>query len=427
MIRIAFIVHGMQAGGIERSVTRIINGLDRSRFDPMVVCLDKSGPAAGWLPDDISVIEIKKRSGNDLASIRRLASVLREHKIDLVQSHNWGTLIETVAARKLARVPAHIHAERGTVMGQVTGGDWKYRLRAIAMRTALTTVNRVMSNAHAVAARVEAGCGYPAAKIAIIPNGVPGFSRTGRTGARRKIRQILGLPANATLIGSVGRLHEVKGFDVLIKAMVDVRDSVHLVIVGEGDQRELLKSISEHEKVCDRVHLVGHHDDVASWLLAMDGYVNSSRSEGMSQSIVEAMSIGLPIIATDVGDAKRMLRCKGLVCGEICSPEDPMALTNAISEVINNKDLCFHYSAASVECHRQFYSESMFIESFQSLYADTLGLSSASTDLKLSVTGDTVADTQSSFSICSSRQGSAQSERSHKMTSNHDDAGLSKI
>ena len=411
MIRIAFIVHGMQQGGIERSVTRIINGLDRSRFDPIVVCLDHSGPSSGWLPEDVSVIEVKKRSGNDLASIGRLASVLREHEIDLVQSHNWGTLIETVLARKLARIPAHIHAERGTVLGQGANGVWKYRFRAIAMRFALMTVNRVMSNAHAVAERVESGCGYPSSKIAIIPNGVPGGSRVGRNKSRRKVRQMLGIPDNAMLIGSVGRLHKVKGFDILIKAMVNVPDSVNLMIVGEGDQRTLLKDIAEQANVCNRVHFVGHQDEVAPWLLAMDGYVNSSRSEGMSQSIVEAMSIGLPIVATDVGDARRMLRRGELVCGEICPPEDAIALANAISEVFSDNDLCVRYGTNAVEFHRQFYSESMFVDSFQSLYVDTLGLSSGSTELQLPAAAGMVADIQSSFSICSSRQGPAQSER----------------
>ena len=139
MIRIAFVVHGMQVGGIERSVTRIVAGLDRGRFEPVVICLDRTGPAATWLPKDVSLVEIKKRSGNDLASIRRLASVFRNCKIDIVQSHNWGTLIETVIARKIAGVSRHIHAERGTVLGQVIASGWKHRVRSAAMKVALKT------------------------------------------------------------------------------------------------------------------------------------------------------------------------------------------------------------------------------------------------------------------------------------------------
>ena len=139
MVRIAFIVHGMQTGGIERSVTRVIRGLNQEYFEAIVVCLDRTGPAADWLDDDVPVFEIKKRHGNDLLAIKRLANLLRQEEIDIVQSHNWGTLIETVIARKIAGVSHHIHAERGTVLGQVVAKGWKHLVRSTAMKTALKT------------------------------------------------------------------------------------------------------------------------------------------------------------------------------------------------------------------------------------------------------------------------------------------------
>ena len=87
MVRIAFVVHGMQTGGIERSVTRVIKGLNRESFEPIVVCLGRSGPAANWLADDVPLFEIKKRSGNDLLAIKRLANLLRHQEIDLSLIH----------------------------------------------------------------------------------------------------------------------------------------------------------------------------------------------------------------------------------------------------------------------------------------------------------------------------------------------------
>jgi len=375
VIRIAFIVHGMQPGGIERSVTRIINGLDRNYFEPIVVCLDRSGPAAHWLEDDIPVIEIGKRPGNDLMSIGRLAAALRRYKVDLVQSHNWGTLIETVAARKLARVPAHIHAERGTVLGAVESGGFRDQLRSIAMKLALSTVDRMMSNSHAVAACVQKRCGYSAERITVIPNGIDGPTTDNRQQVRQQIRKRLRIEDDAVLLGSVGRLHEVKGFDVLVKAMSIVqshRGPVHLVLVGDGDQREYLEELAEQEKVADRIHLVGYHDDVAPWLSAMDGYVNSSRSEGMSQSMLEAMSTGLPIVATNVGDACRMIRRENFVCGEICPADDVAALAESIDALLGDESTFRQYGIAAMNCHRQFYSALSINDSMQTLYLQTL-------------------------------------------------------
>ena len=377
MIRIAFVVHGMQPGGIERSVTRIIAGLDRSRFSPVVICLNSSGPAAAWLPSDVPVVEIKKRSGNDLHLIMRLTSVLREYEIELVQSHNWGTLVETTVARKLAKVRAHLHAERGTVLGSVDDKGWKNRCRALAMRTALGTVNQVMSNAHSVAQRVQSRCGYPAKRIAIVPNGVRGYSIEGQDQTRQQIRKQLGIPVETLLVGSVGRLHKVKGFDVLIEAMALLRSSagpIHLVLVGEGDQRGLLENLIKQKQVEGFIHLVGHQDEVAPWILALDVYVNSSRSEGMSQSIVEAMSVGLPIVATDVGDAKRMLEFETASCGLVCSPEKPQPLADAIAKVIDDDDLREQYGKTASQFHRMRYDEVSFSRSIRNLYFKTLGV-----------------------------------------------------
>lgn len=388
MIRIAFVVHGMQAGGIERSVTRIIGGLDRKQFLPFVICLDRSGPAVAWLAEDVPVIEIKKQSGNDISAIIRLRSVLREYQIDIVQSHNWGTLIETMIARKMAGVQAHVHAERGTVLGSVSSNGWRHRLRAIAMKVALTTVDRVMSNAHAVAKRVEERSGYSANQIAIVPNGVRGYSTTKKNHWRKGICKSLGIGESSLVLGSVGRLDDVKGFDVLIDAMPLIlqaaKQQIHLILVGGGKQRQTLEKISREKQIGRYVHFVGHQEDVEPWLLAFDIYVNSSRSEGMSQSIVEAMSVGLPIVATDVGDAKQMLSSDNLICGIVCEPEQPHALAHAIVKFSNNHLLRDECGNAAMISHRKRYDEVVFSNSMRDLYIETLNLELPTREMQVS-------------------------------------------
>ena len=377
MVRIAFVVHGMQTGGIERSVTRVIKGLNRESFEPIVVCLGRSGPAANWLADDVPLFEIKKRSGNDLLAIKRLANLLRHQEIDIVQSHNWGTLIETAVARKIAGVDHHVHAERGTVLGQVVAHGWKHRIRSAAMKAVLKTVDRVMSNSYEVAQRVESRCGYAAERITVIPNGVEGFPDCDQQLAKSEIRNQLRIKADAVMVGSVGRLEHVKGYDILIDAFGQIPDeNVHLILIGDGSEKESLKNLVKHRSIENRVHFVGHQNDVSNWLAALDIYVNSSRSEGMSQSIVEAMSVGLPIVATDVGDARRMIKRENFVCGEVCHPGDKASLASAITKLISDKGLCCRYGDRATQCHRQLYSESKFANSFESLYVEALGLSS---------------------------------------------------
>lgn len=376
MIRVGLVVHRMEPGGIERSVARIASGLDRDQFEPVVICLDRSGAAARWLPEDVPVIEVRKRSGNDWRAVKRLAMHLREQEIDIVQSHNWGTLVETAVARKLSRVAKHIHAERGTVLGKVSGGGWKHRIRAMVMRTTLRSVDAVMSNAHSVAKRVEDRSGFPARSVIVIPNGVPVPTSQANEGSGSEVGTIrgkLGVSEKAMLIGSVGRLHPVKGFDVLIEALAGLTaENLHLVILGDGEQAPSLAGLSKKLGVASRVHFAGHQDELAPWYSSMDIYVNSSHSEGMSQSIVEAMSLGLPIVATDVGDARQMINKPGEHCGVICPPNDPKSLGDAIAKLAHNGPMRKQFSCVAREHHKRYYSAEGFIGSMESLYRGIL-------------------------------------------------------
>src|SRR5579872_1878986 len=172
-LRVAFVVHTFEVGGIERSVARLASRIDRRRFEPQIVCLDRNGQAAQWLEtDDVPIFELKKRAGNDLGLVFRLARLLRHERIDIVHSHNWGTLVETSLARRRARVPVHGHAERGTVLGSVEIRGLRGFLRAAAMRWAVNRTSAVVSNAVAVARRAAGISGLPLETIQIIPNGL---------------------------------------------------------------------------------------------------------------------------------------------------------------------------------------------------------------------------------------------------------------
>ncbi|MCA9140725.1 MAG: glycosyltransferase [Planctomycetales bacterium] len=376
MISIGYVVHGMQPGGIERSITRIINGLDKSHFRPVIICIDRSGPAVDWLHEKHPVIEVKKRSGNDLASVFRLARYLRQYRIDVLQSHNWGTLVEATLARRLSRTAFHVHAERGTVMGMVDKGGFRYRLRSMAMSASLRSVDQLISNAHAVAQRVHDRCGYPLNEIQIIPNGVPEPESFDHVAIRGKMISKLGIPNESILVGSVGRLVSVKGFDLAIEAMEKLLHAMphaHLVLIGDGPEKDRLSSMAHKCGIEDHVHLVGASSNVNEWLGALDIYLNSSRSEGMSQSLIEAMAFGLPVVATNVGDNSRLIRRPGMECGLLCEPESADSIVEQLTLLASQQSVQSKFAAAAVDCHSQFYSERTLIETMETLYGRLVG------------------------------------------------------
>lgn len=381
MITVAYLVHSLRAGGIERSVTRLVNGLDPNEYRSIIICLDRSGPAADWLEVDVEIVELKKRSGNDLRAIRRLSKTLTEHNVDIVQSHNWGTLVESVFARKLSRTSVHIHCERGTVMGAIHPSGLKHRLRAKAMAGALRQVNLVLSNSATVARRVEERCGYSAERIAIVPNGVPAQQPDALQSSRASIREKLGISDQSIIIGTIARLAEVKGLDLLIDAFSMLRPNGELpilLLVGDGPEKERLARQASSLKIEDRIHFAGQQPRPIEWLAGMDVFVNSSHSEGMSQSIIEALSCGVPVVATDVGDSQIVLGLGDEAAGTCVPPGDPTLLTNALQELAADPDKRTRIASAAFARHRKCFSESRLLHNIQKIYRGTLSGDSSS-------------------------------------------------
>ena len=371
-VSVAYVVHAFEMGGYERCVAHLANHLDRRRVTPAIICLENSGAAERWVKaDDVEIVELHKRQGNDWRVIRGLANVLRQRRIDVVHSHNWGTLLETALARKLAGVPRHVHAERGTVLGGSTSKGLRALIRGRAMRWALWRADSVVSNAAAVAARVQEKSGFPSDRIRLIANGIERPHVESAERARREIRAALGLSDGAFVVGSVGRLHPVKGFGLAVRAvaaLVERGVDVHLVVVGNGTEREPLLNLSAKLAVAERVHLVGRHTEVGSWLTAMDVYINTSYSEGMSQSLVEAMSLGLPLVVTDVGDNAK-LAGRGEPCGIVVPPDDVHALAAAVDELHHDGRLRATFGRIAHQRYAASFDIRDMTTRYESLYA----------------------------------------------------------
>lgn len=369
-VRIGLIVHTFETGGIERHVAKLASRLDRRRFQPVIICLERSGAAAQWIEtDDVPIIELNKKPRNDLGLVFRLARTLRTERLDVVHSHNWGTLLETALARRWAGTPVHVHAERGTVLGQVEPRGPRMRLRKLAMAWAVKRATAVVSNAEAVARRAALAAGIALERVQVIPNGLD----PPRMPAEQDIKDWRGrfsIPDDALLVGSVGRLAAVKNFGDAVKAVARLRGTgpqVHLLLVGDGPERAALERLARELDIWQRVHFAGWRQDVAAALAAMDVYVNCSVSEGMSQSVVEAMAMGLPLVVTDVGDSA-LLVGGDCACGLIVAPGDPVSLAGAIEKLVDVPALrqVFRESARARFAER--YSFDRMLSSYESLY-----------------------------------------------------------
>lgn len=391
-IRVAYVVHTFEVGGIERCVARLASHLDRKLFRPTVICLNRSGAAARWIErDDVEVIELHKRAGNDLGVVRRLAKVLRELQIDVVHSHNWGTLVETSVARRRAGTPVHVHTEHGQGLHAGLRG-LKQWMRARVRRWAFGGVDQLLSCADAVRPLISSQCGIPAEQIEFMPNGVELREERESSSGVAELRRSLGVGDKAMIAGSVGRLVEVKDFGVGIQAVAMLAgrgQDVHLVLVGDGPEEGSLRQLAAQLGAGSRVHLVGRHEDVSNWLRLFDVYINCSRSEAMSLGVLEAMAAGCPIVVTDVGDNRLLVEGKD-ACGMVVPARSPDQLADALEALLGDHHLRAEFSRNAELRYASRYSTQRMIENHAQLYRRLIGRRPAA-DRVLAFTATTAA------------------------------------
>jgi glycosyltransferase involved in cell wall biosynthesis len=369
---IAYIVHTFHVGGIERCVATLASRLDRGYCHPLIICLNRSGAGERWLEcDDVPIVELHKKATNDPGVVRRLAHVLREREVDLVHSHNWGTLVETSLARRWAKVPGHVHTEHGQGL-HVGLGMTKQVLHRWGTRWAFERADTVVICAESVRTQIQKRSGFQEDRLTFIPNGVE--RPQAKWGVRSALREQLGLPTDAFILGSVGRLVPVKGFATAIDVTAELlrqNRNVQLLLVGDGPERERLESHIDAVGIADHVQLVGRQSNVSDWLQAMDVYLNTSHSEAMSMGILEAMASGVPIVATDVGDNELLVAGQS-PCGMIAPPGDVAAMADHVSTLLCNEQLCGALSANAVARHMAHYSTDRMVKSHASLYVRIL-------------------------------------------------------
>lgn len=205
----------------------------------------------------------------------------------------------------------------------------------------------------------------------VIPNGVKLTDYSFSEKSRDCLRNSLNVSQKMLLLGAVGRLEFEKGHDVLIKAFNRIPDykNFKLVIVGEGSMFDELSRLILSLELSDRILLIGNKENIPDWLSAFDIFVQPSRGEGFGLSILEAMSVGLPIIASDVGGIPALL--DNGKAGLLVPPESIAELADAIYTLSLDKDLRQKYSSEALK-RAQNFSTSKMINAYKQIYQHLL-------------------------------------------------------
>jgi len=356
-------------GGMENGVINLCNRLPQDEFNPFICTFGSGGCMESRLDHEhIELIHVRKRFGNDPTLPFRLARQLRRRRIDILHTHNWGTLIEGLVAAKLAGVPVVIHGEHGKVRSR--------RRQIFAQRWAWRRVNQTLAVSSALADRVTRIVGFPREQIHVIPNGVDSERFQPSNAPKSEVRQKLDLPRDVFLIGMVARFVPFKNHAGVFHAIAQLRQEnidVHLALGGDGPLKQELVTLANELQIADRVHFLGVLDLVETMLHGLDVLVsNSSHNEGMSNAILEAMACGVPVVATRVAASPELLD-EGNT-GLLIIPQDTNALVAALRRLIDRPELRVSYSLLGRQRVEEHYSLASMVESYRRLYLRLAGV-----------------------------------------------------
>lgn len=329
---IMHVIHRLAVGGLENGLVNLLNHLPPERFRHAIVCLtDATDFAARIQRQDVPVIELHKGPGNSLAIHRQFHRLFRTWTPAIVHSRNLGAL-ECQVGAWTARVPIRIHGEHGWDTSDLGGTSRRF---AAIRRLYAPFVHRYVALSGQIERYLHERVGIASSRIERICNGVDCRRFQPSEHARATFPCPPLRQPGLLLVGTVGRLEPVKDQLALARAFVEAlsrdpraRSFLRLVIVGTGALKPAIEAVLASAGASELAWLPGERADVAALLPALDVFVLPSRAEGISNTLLEAMACGLPVIATDVGGNPELVE-RG-VTGELVPAGDVSAMADAI-------------------------------------------------------------------------------------------------
>jgi len=337
-LRVLHVIDRLGVGGTEHGIVKVIQGLSGDGFEHHICTVrgfDENFARTHGLENQTFVAG-RPNSGFQFL-LGGLARIMRAFQPYIVHSRNWGA-IEAVPAARLAGVPVAIHSEHGYEVDMLAGLPRRRRIIRRAVYAAadfVFTVTEELRTYHARQAWLSPE------RIGVLRNGVDTSRFAPRPGERQENRRRLGLAGNEIVVGTVARMVSIKDHATLLQAAEILAGRgvpVHLLLVGSGPELSRHQEfVAASPRLSGRVTFVGSATDVPALLNAMDVFVLPSLSEGMSNTLLEAMASGLPVVATRVGGNPELIEDER--SGWLFKPGDVADLAARLERLAMDSDL----------------------------------------------------------------------------------------
>jgi glycosyltransferase involved in cell wall biosynthesis len=295
-VTVVHLVSTLGVGGQEMVILSLVEHMDRQRFNPVVLTLHEGGPLADRIRAFGVPVETVGEPGlTGLPLVRRLAARLKAHGTDVLHTHNPAPHQHGAAARLLAGVPVLIHTKHGRNHFPTRARRWAEQIAGKFS----DLVVAVSIDSSEVARTIDR---VPASKLRVIHNGIALDTMP---------RATVGREGRGPRAVHVARLNRIKDQPTLLRAARILANQVPgftLDIVGDGPMGAVVRPLATELGLDEVVTFHGMQGDVRPWLADADLFVLPSLSEGISITLLEAMAAGLPVVATDVGGNREVVR-----------------------------------------------------------------------------------------------------------------------
>ncbi len=348
-LRVLFLITSMHVGGAETLLVNMMRRFDPNRVIPLLGCLKEFGELGKQISRSFTAFENLIRHKYDVAVLRRLKRLMIEQKLDAVITVGagdkmfWGRL-----AAQRAGVPVILSALHSTGWPDGVG-------RLNRMLTPITDGFIAVAEPHRQ--YLINHVGLPKGKVRLIPNGVDTDRFVFNPFGRAKIRRQLGIADSAMVAGIVAALRPEKNHQLFLTVADEVHrcwENSHFLVAGDGPCRDELESFAKDLPCRSRIHFLGNTSEIPSVLSAMDLFSLTSHNEASPVSILEAMSVGLPVVAPNVGSIDRAVLDNKT--GLLVDANDQPGFSNCWIRLFTDQDLRLRLGTAARNHVKQYGS-----------------------------------------------------------------------
>ncbi len=357
------VVYNLDVGGLEKVVINLLNNLDKKEFNLFLICL----AGEGKLFDEVNIPEtccliLNRKPGIDLDTVFKVREFIVKNNIDVINAHNLSPLIYCgLACVFLKKRPVLMHIEHNLIFRLSTWGKIKFKYFYIRQANIIITVSANLKKYYTDDLKIKRD-------TRVIYNGIDGEKFSNNID-NNHIKEKLSIADDEFVVGTAVVLSEQKGIQYLIdsaKEVCPIINNIKFLIIGDGPlKNKLQKQVSENN-LSDRVIFLGYRKDIPQLISSFDIYVLPSLWEGLPLALLEALALGKPIIATDVGGNPEIV--ENGVNGYIIPPKNSNAITKKILSIYNNKNSIEEIRLNNIKKFKSAFSLETMVQNYSDLF-----------------------------------------------------------